>query len=75
MEIGILAINSKFQSNNIPIIPNLIFENYECLPQSGKPDKMYQLFETIAPGGVKIELFGRKNNVRKGWITFGMQFQ
>lgn len=59
----------------MPLISNLIVDNYERLPQSGKPDKMYDMFETIAPGGVKIELFGRKNNVHKGWITFGLQFQ
>lgn len=74
LEIGVLAVNAKESVTKVEI-PNLIVENYQSLPQSGKPQQMYELFEKIAPGGIKLELFGRKNNLKKGWITIGMQFQ
>ena len=39
--------------------------------QSQKPNKIYELVETIMPGGCYLEIFGRRNNLRKGWVTIG----
>ena len=40
---------------------------------SRKPDELYEICESICPTGRKIELFGRMNNRRKGWLTIGNQ--
>lgn len=40
---------------------------------SRKPDELYEVIESICPTGRKVELFGRMNNRRKGWLTIGNQ--
>jgi len=45
----------------------------EVRETSRKPDEMYDLLERLAPGGRKLELFGRPHNVHKGWTTLGNQ--
>ena len=42
---------------------------------SRKPDELYAMIERICPGGRKVELFGRKHNVRPGWLTLGNQLK
>ena len=42
---------------------------------SRKPDELYAMIERICPGGRKVELFGRKHNVRPGWLTLGNQIK
>lgn len=39
--------------------------------QSQKPEEIYQMIEEIVPGGCYLEIFGRRNNLRNGWITIG----
>ena len=45
--------------------------------QSEKPVILYELLEKLKKDlripGKCIEIFGRKNNLRKGWITFGLE--
>lgn len=40
---------------------------------SRKPDEVYGVIERLAPHGRKLELFGRRHNVRPGWLTLGNQ--
>lgn len=42
---------------------------------SQKPDEFYTVFESMSTGGKKIELFGRQNNLRNGWLTLGNQLE
>ncbi|GAC97578.1 hypothetical protein PHSY_005164 [Pseudozyma hubeiensis SY62] len=45
----------------------------EVRDTSRKPDELYSIIERLCPGGRKVELFGRKHNLRKGWLTLGNQ--
>ena len=45
----------------------------EVRETSRKPDEIYAMIERLAPEGRKLELFGRKHNVRDGWLTLGNQ--
>ncbi|ODO06699.1 hypothetical protein I350_04057 [Cryptococcus amylolentus CBS 6273] len=46
----------------------------EVRETSRKPEEVYGVIERLAEGGGrKLELFGRKHNVRKGWVTLGNQ--
>ncbi|WFD19569.1 mRNA (2'-O-methyladenosine-N(6)-)-methyltransferase [Malassezia caprae] len=42
---------------------------------SRKPDELYAMIEKMCPGGRKVELFGRRHNVRPGWLTLGNQLK
>jgi len=44
----------------------------EVRETSRKPDEIYNIIERLSPGR-KIEIFGRKHNIRPGWITIGNQ--
>lgn len=39
--------------------------------QSQKPNDIYHLIETLVPNGNYLEIFGRRNNLRSGWVTIG----
>ncbi|CAD8148423.1 unnamed protein product [Paramecium pentaurelia] len=39
--------------------------------QSQKPEEIYQYVEQLVPNGYYLEIFGRRNNVRKNWVTIG----
>mmetsp|Transcript_28643 Transcript_28643/g.50939 ORF Transcript_28643/g.50939 Transcript_28643/m.50939 type:complete len:284 (+) Transcript_28643:1500-2351(+) len=39
--------------------------------QSQKPLEIYERIETLVPGGSYLEIFGRRNNLRAGWVTIG----
>lgn len=48
----------------------------EVRETSRKPDELYDMIERILGGrgqGRKVELFGRKHNLRPGWWTLGNQ--
>ncbi|GAB5030502.1 n6-adenosine-methyltransferase 70 kda subunit [Nannochloropsis oceanica] len=45
----------------------------EVRETSRKPDEIYDIIERMCPGARKIEIFGRKHNIREGWITVGNQ--
>ena len=45
----------------------------EVRETSRKPDEVYGLIERMCPGGRKVEIFGRKHNIRPGWLTLGNQ--
>ncbi|WVR07473.1 hypothetical protein IAU60_004515 [Kwoniella sp. DSM 27419] len=45
----------------------------EVRETSRKPDEVYGVIERLAPHGRKLELFGRKHNIRPGWLTLGNQ--
>merc|ERR1719433_1025225 len=47
----------------------------EVRETSRKPDEIYNIIERLSPGGRKIELFGRKWNLRPGWLTLGNQLE
>ncbi|KAI5452955.1 methyltransferase [Naganishia albida] len=40
---------------------------------SRKPDEFYGILERMVPNGRKLEIFGRKHNVKEGWLTIGNQ--
>lgn len=54
---------------------DLIFS--ERRGQSQKPNEIYELIEELVPRGISIslgyylEIFGRRNNLRDGWVTIG----
>ncbi|KAJ3254739.1 hypothetical protein HK103_006891 [Boothiomyces macroporosus] len=39
--------------------------------QSQKPERIYEIIEELVPSGKYLEIFGRKNNLRDGWVTIG----
>jgi len=39
--------------------------------QSQKPSEIYELIEALVPNGYYAEVFGRRNNLRDGWVTIG----
>ena len=39
--------------------------------QSQKPEEIYELVEKLVPSRKYLEIFGRRNNLRNGWITIG----
>ena len=39
--------------------------------QSQKPQEIYEIAERLIPNGNYLEIFGRRNNLRNGWITIG----
>ena len=41
----------------------------EVRETSRKPDEVYGLIERMCPGGRKVEIFGRKHNVRPGYVS------
>jgi len=41
--------------------------------QSQKPDAIYEYCEELVKDGLFLEIFGRRNNLRNGWITIGNQ--
>lgn len=45
----------------------------EARETSRKPDEIYDMIERLCPGARKIEIFGRKHNIREGWVTVGNQ--
>ncbi|KAM0791942.1 hypothetical protein ACM66B_004193 [Microbotryomycetes sp. NB124-2] len=48
----------------------------EVRQTSRKPDELYDMVERVLGGklkGRKVELFGRKHNLRPGWLTVGNQ--
>lgn len=47
----------------------------EVRDTSRKPDEIYSIIERLCPGGRKVELFGRKHNTRRGWLTLGNQLK
>lgn len=41
--------------------------------QSQKPTLFYDMVEQFVPDGFYLEVFGRRNNLRNGWISIGNQ--
>ena len=39
--------------------------------QSQKPTEIYEAIERLVPGGYYLEIFGRRNNTRDGFVTIG----
>jgi len=39
--------------------------------QSQKPEEIYEYCEDLVSDGLFLEIFGRRNNLRNGWITIG----
>jgi mRNA (2'-O-methyladenosine-N6-)-methyltransferase len=39
--------------------------------QSQKPTEIYEYIEKLVPGGYYLEIFGRRNNTRDGFVTIG----
>ncbi len=38
-----------------------------------KPEELYQLIENFCLGTRRLELFGRNRNLRRGWLTVGLE--
>ncbi len=45
----------------------------EARETSRKPEEIYDIIERLCPGSRKVEIFGRKHNIREGWVTVGNQ--
>lgn len=39
--------------------------------QSQKPNEIYSIVEQLCPNGHYLEIFGRRNNLHKNWVTLG----
>ena len=39
--------------------------------QSQKPNEIYDIIEKLVPNGYYLEIFGRRNNLKSGWVTIG----
>ncbi len=50
-------------------IPDVIFSQRRG--QSQKPEEIYEMVEKLLPSGCYLEIFGRRNNLRDGWVTVG----
>lgn len=50
-------------------IPDVIFSQRRG--QSQKPEEIYEMVEKLLPQGCYLEIFGRRNNLRNGWVTLG----
>jgi len=59
-------LNSNFKKN---IGSDIIFSQRRG--QSQKPEEIYTTIEELVPNGFYLELFGRRNNLRDGWVTIG----
>jgi mRNA (2'-O-methyladenosine-N6-)-methyltransferase len=62
------------------VIPRRMFDSdvivAEVRETSRKPDELYELIDRLTAGDAKrrrLELFGRRHNIRPGWITLGNQ--
>ena len=51
------------------VVSDVIFS--ERRGQSQKPERIYEMIEELVPHGRYLEIFGRKNNLRDGWVTIG----
>lgn len=45
----------------------------EARETSRKPEELYDIIERLSPGTRKVEIFGRRHNIRDGWVTVGNQ--
>lgn len=59
----------ELPKKNLNIASDVIFSKRG--KQSEKPHELYTIIEKLSPGGKYLEIFGRKNNLRKGWVTIG----
>jgi N6-adenosine-specific RNA methylase IME4 len=41
--------------------------------QSHKPEKLYEMIERIFPEQMYLEVFARPHNLRKGWVSIGIE--
>jgi N6-adenosine-specific RNA methylase IME4 len=55
---------------NPGLAPNAIIAPIRGIA-STKPVQLYEIVEALVPHGPYIELFGRVNNQREGWLTVG----
>ncbi|KAJ6238975.1 mt-a70 family protein [Anaeramoeba flamelloides] len=42
--------------------------------QSRKPEKLYEIIKSIFPDGIFLEIFARRNNLRDGFLSVGLEF-
>mmetsp|Transcript_23544 Transcript_23544/g.28843 ORF Transcript_23544/g.28843 Transcript_23544/m.28843 type:complete len:524 (-) Transcript_23544:78-1649(-) len=71
-ETCIVGIKGDFKFNdhvNKGICSDVIYA--ERRGQSQKPTEIYELIERLVPKGFYLEIFGRRNNLRNGWVTVG----
>lgn len=52
---------------------NTIFSKFT--KTSEKPKELYSIVERLLPSGRYLELFGRRGNLRPGWVTAGNDFK
>lgn len=45
----------------------------EARETSRKPEELYEIIERMSPSTRKVEIFGRRHNIRDGWVTVGNQ--
>jgi len=50
-------------------VPDIIYSQRRG--QSQKPEEIYEYCEELVENGLFLEIFGRRNNLRNGWITIG----
>lgn len=66
-EFLLICVRGSCQPDKIKLFDSV--QTIERTAHSRKPDKFYEIIETLYPYGKKIELFARSN--RNGWDRFG----
>ena len=61
--------NAKNMRYEKDLCRDIIFS--ERRGQSQKPNEIYDIIEQLVPNGHYLEIFGRRNNLRNGWVTIG----
>ena len=41
--------------------------------QSHKPNEIYDIIENVFPDGIYLEIFARAHNLRKSWVSLGLE--
>lgn len=68
-ETCLVAVKGNPKVAKDSLLSDVIFS--ERRGQSQKPEEIYELIEGLVPHGRYLEIFGRKNNLRSGWVTLG----
>eukprot|EP00826_Nyctotherus_ovalis_P041441 TRINITY_DN4168_c0_g3_i1.p1 TRINITY_DN4168_c0_g3~~TRINITY_DN4168_c0_g3_i1.p1 ORF type:complete len:189 (+),score=31.42 TRINITY_DN4168_c0_g3_i1:211-777(+) len=69
-EVCLIAVKGNpWKKINMNVMEDCIFSKRRG--QSQKPNGIYEMIEALVPNGYYLELFGRRNNLRDGWVTIG----
>eukprot|EP00941_MAST-03F_sp_MAST-3F-sp1_P000460 g460.t1 len=69
-EVCLVGKKGKLPPNfNGNIKSDIIFS--ERRGQSQKPEEIYEIMDAMVPGGSKLEVFARRNNLHDHWVSIG----